>query len=219
VRQSGESPRKRSALLVDETICMDFGPDVLAASVQYNAPLYNLKDIFITHTHYDHLSVESIKRLTNDSTIFIATKDAKQTLETNFENKIIYVKPHEELFLGDLQVEVLPAYNLGKDFHKKKNGWVGYKVTKDETTYAILGDTDNIPELQTLSCDVLFVPIGGTYTMDPAEAAALANAITPKLVVPTHYGTVVGTKQNEKEFLSLLNKSIKHKILIKDAKK
>jgi L-ascorbate metabolism protein UlaG (beta-lactamase superfamily) len=55
--------------------------------------------------------------------------------------------------------------------------------------------------------------------MDPAEAAALANAIAPKLVVPTHYGTVVGTKQNEKEFLSLLNKSIKHKILIKDAKK
>ncbi len=177
------------------------------------------KYIFITHTHYDHLSVESIKRLTNDNTIFIATKDAKQTLETNFENKIIYVKPHEELFLGDLQVEVLPAYNLGKDFHKKKNGWVGYKITKDGTTYAVLGDTDNIPELQTLTCDVLFVPIGGTYTMDPTEAAALANAITPNLVIPTHYGTIVGSKQNEKEFLKLLNKNVKHKILIKDAKK
>ena len=125
----------------------------------------------------------------------------------------------EEISLGNVQVEVLPAYNMQKEFHKKKNGWVGYKITKDETTYAILGDTDNIPELQTLSCDVLFIPIGGTYTMDPSEAAALANAIVPKLVVPTHYGTVVGTKQNEKEFLALLNKSIKHKILIKDAKK
>ena len=61
VRQSGESPRKRSALLVDETICMDFGPDVLAASVQYNAPLYNLKDIFITHTHEDHLLIHNLE--------------------------------------------------------------------------------------------------------------------------------------------------------------
>lgn len=175
--------------------------------------------IFITHTHYDHLSIESLKRVANNDTIFIATKDAKSQLEPHFNNKIIYVKPYEEIALGDMQVEVLPAYNLNKDFHKKKNGWVGYKITKDGITYAVLGDTDNIPELQTLTCDVLFVPIGGTYTMDPAEAAALANAITPKLVVPTHYGTVVGSKQNEKEFLKLLNKTIKYKVLIKDAKK
>ena len=175
--------------------------------------------IFITHTHYDHLSIESLKRVANNDTIFVATKDAKSQLEPHFDNKIIYVKPYEEIALGDMQVEVLPAYNLNKDFHKKKNGWVGYKITKDGTTYAVLGDTDNIPELQTLTCDVLFVPIGGTYTMDPAEAAALANAITPKLVVPTHYGTVVGSKQNEKKFLKLLNKTVKYKVLIKDAKK
>ncbi len=175
--------------------------------------------IFLTHTHYDHLSIESISRVVNANTIFVATTDAKDALEAHFNNKIIYVKPRDELSLGNIQVEVLPAYNLNKDYHQKRNGWVGYKITYNGTVYAVLGDTDNISELQTLTTDVLFVPIGGTYTMDAAEAAALANAIVPKLVIPTHYGTLVGSKQDEKQFLKLLNKSIKHKILIKDAKK
>ena len=56
------------------------------------------KYIFITHTHYDHLSIESLKRVANDNTVFIATKDAKDQLEQHFENKIIYVKPHFKLF-------------------------------------------------------------------------------------------------------------------------
>ena len=61
IRQSGETPRKRSAFLFDETICIDFGPDVLAASVQYDAPFYDLKNIFITHTHEDHLLIHNLE--------------------------------------------------------------------------------------------------------------------------------------------------------------
>lgn len=44
VRLDGET------LLADIYTCIDFGPDVLAASQQYNAPLYDLRNIFITHT-------------------------------------------------------------------------------------------------------------------------------------------------------------------------
>ena len=63
-RSAGETPRKRSALLFDREICLDFGPDVLAASQQYDAPLYNLKEIFITHTHDDHLCISNLEVLT-----------------------------------------------------------------------------------------------------------------------------------------------------------
>ena len=92
---------------------------------------------------------------------------------------------------------------------------MGYKVIKDGTVYMIPGDTDKTPELESLSgIDVLFVPIGGTYTMNAKEAAELANQVKPNLVIPMHYGSVVGTKSDEKEFLKHLDKKIKHKILI-----
>ena len=68
IRTSQELPRKRSALLFDKEICIDFGPDVLAASQQYNAPLYDLTDIFITHTHGDHLAIDNINVLTMTET-------------------------------------------------------------------------------------------------------------------------------------------------------
>jgi len=63
-RAIGDVPRKRSALLLDEKTCMDFGPEVLAASQQYNAPFYDLTDIFITHTHGDHLCISNLEVLT-----------------------------------------------------------------------------------------------------------------------------------------------------------
>lgn len=63
IRTGKETPRRRSALLYDKEICIDFGPDILAASQQYDAPLYDLTDIFITHTHEDHLSVDNLSVL------------------------------------------------------------------------------------------------------------------------------------------------------------
>ena len=87
---------------------------------------FKAKYIFITHTHYDHLDIPSIKSFSNKKTIFIAPYDAKETLEQNFENKIIYVKPYDEINLETCQVEVLPSYNINKDFHKKESNWVDY---------------------------------------------------------------------------------------------
>lgn len=176
---------------------------------------FKAKYIFLTHTHYDHFDVPSIKNISNKRTIIIAPHDAKETLEKNFENKIIYVKPYDEINLETCQIEVLPSYNIDKNFHKKEYNWVGYKVIKDGTVYAILGDTDATPELEKLEdIDVLFVPIGGTYTMNAKEAATLTNTIKPNIVIPVHYNSIVGTKADEKEFLKNLNKKIKHKILL-----
>ena len=175
---------------------------------------HTAKYIFITHTHYDHLSVEDIDKIITLDTVIIATPDAKQTLEEKYQNKIIYVSPNDNISLADIEVEVLPAYNIVKEFHKKSSGWVGYKIIYNGSSFAVLGDTDNIPELSTLSCDYLFVPIGGTYTMNASEAATLANKVKPKFVIPSHYNSIVGTKKDEQKFLKALNKGIGVKILL-----
>ena len=49
--------------------------------------------------------------------------------------------------------------------------------------------------------------------MTKEEAATLANHIKPKVVVPIHYGIIVGTKQDAIEFKNLLNSSIKCEIM------
>lgn len=173
------------------------------------------KYIFITHPHYDHLSIEDIKHVINSKTVIIATHDAKDKLETEFKNKIIYVKPNETLTLDYIDVETFASYNTDKNFHKKEFNWVGYKITLHGKTYAVVGDSDATKELEKLECDVLFIPIGGTYTMTASEAATLTNKIKPELVIPTHYNAIVGSKADESEFIKNLNSDIKYNILIK----
>jgi len=188
--------------------------DIYFDPFQIKRAKHNAKYIFITHTHYDHLSIEDIDKIITLETVIIATPDAKQTLEEKYQNKIIYVKPNDNISLSGIEVEVLPAYNLNKEFHKKSSKWVGYKIIYGGTSFAVLGDTDNIPELSSLECDYLFVPIGGTYTMNAVEAATLSNIVKPKFVIPTHYNAIVGTKKDEQTFLKNLDKGVGVKLLI-----
>ena len=54
----------------------------------------NAKVIFITHSHFDHLDIKSIKKVMNDKTVFVCTEDSKKILEKNFKNKIVWVRPN-----------------------------------------------------------------------------------------------------------------------------
>ena len=112
---------------------------------------HTAKYIFLTHTHYDHMSIEDIDKVINANTIIIATPDAKETLEEKYNNKIIYVKPFDNLSFSDIEIEVLPSYNINKEFHKKSSNWVGYKIIYNEKTFAILGDTEAMYNQQKLN--------------------------------------------------------------------
>ena len=50
--------------------------------------------------------------------------------------------------------------------------------------------------------------------MNFKEAASLANTINPKIVVPTHYGEIVGKIEDAQKFKKLLKESIECKIYI-----
>lgn len=101
-----------------------------------------------------------------------------------------------------------------KNFIQRKTNGCGFILYIDGEKYYIAGDTDNVKEIQDVKCDVALIPIGGTYTMDYKEAADLANKIDARLVIPTHYGEIVGEKQDAEKFAKLVkNKEVK--ILIK----
>lgn len=171
--------------------------------------------IFITHSHYDHYSEEDINKIIKENTKIIVTSDLKEKVEsiTNSKN-IIIVQPNEKHCVEGINIETIPAYNTNKQFHPKHNNWVGYVIELNGLKYYIAGDTDITDENKQVKCDVAFVPVGGTYTMTAEEAADLINIIKPKMAVPIHYGSVVGTKQDATDFVNLLDKEIEGKILM-----
>lgn len=179
---------------------------------------YNDADIiFITHDHYDHYSETDIDKVIKDDTILVVPKGLLEKLLKRGYKKdnIITVEPEETGMVEDIRFETIPAYNTNKSFHPKENGWVGYIIELDGVRYYIAGDTDITEENKNVKCDVAFVPVGGTYTMNFKEAAYLINEIKPKIAVPIHYGGIVGTKQDAIDFTQLVNPEIKCEILMK----
>ena len=175
---------------------------------------YNDADIiFITHDHYDHYSEEDIdKVIKEDTTIVIPKELLKKGIN---KNAIIVAEPNKEYETQGINFNTIPAYNINKKFHPKENNWLGYIITINNVKYYVAGDTDITDENRKVKCDVAFVPVGGTYTMDFKEAARLINEIKPKIAVPIHYGSIVGTEQDARNFINLLNSEIKGVILIK----
>ena len=179
---------------------------------------YNDADIvFITHDHFDHYSEEDIDKVINENTTIIIPEELLTKILRKGINKnaVITVESNKEYMVQGIKFETIPAYNTNKTFHPKENDWVGYIITLDGIRYYIAGDTDITEENRKVKCDVAFVPVGGTYTMDFKEAAQLINEIQPKIAVPIHYGSVVGTEQDAIDFIRLLHPNIKGIMMMK----
>lgn len=152
--------------------------------------------IFITHAHFDHFSKPDLERLDKQGTKIVAPRDVAQELS----GSVIPVRPGDKGEAGGITFEAVPAYNIVEgrlDFHPKANEWVGYILTLDGRTYYHAGDTDHLPELESIRASVAFVPIGGTYCMGVDEAAGFVKRIEPDLAVPMHYGFVEGVGASE----------------------
>jgi L-ascorbate metabolism protein UlaG (beta-lactamase superfamily) len=148
--------------------------------------------ILITHAHDDHLQPGEIEALSDAETKVVAPRDVAKELSGD----VTAVGPGEAHEIAGVRFETVPAYNVVEerlDMHPKANAWVGYVLEVGGRRYYHAGDTDALTELESLATDVAMVPIGGTYTMDPREAAGFVKALKPQLAVPMHFGFVVGS--------------------------
>jgi len=170
--------------------------------------------LFITHDHYDHLSKEDILKVINENTIIVCPENCVKKIKNICLNEIVSVIPGKNYQIDNIKVEAVPAYNTNKNFHPKEKNWVGYILTINGMRYYIAGDTDITEENKKVNCDIALIPVGGTYTMNYKEAAELINIIKPKIAIPTHYGSVTGTKEDGINFSKLVDNNIEVKILI-----
>ncbi len=158
--------------------------------------------ILITHDHYDHCSPEDVDKILAPDTILVGPQRALDKL-ANIPAEKKVVRAGDRLSLGHLRLEVVPAYNIDKRFHPKRAGHVGYILTLHGTRVYHAGDTDFIPEMEHIRCDVALLPVSGTYVMDAKEAAQAAQAIQPRLIIPMHYGAIVGSRKDAERLARL----------------
>lgn len=165
--------------------------------------------IFITHEHYDHFEPDSIARIKKEDTILTAPESMKKKVLSESgivpENCMFYL-PGEVHKEGDLSIETVPAYNKLKPFHPKTKKWQGYVVTMDGVRYYVAGDTDVNEDIRKVQCDVALIPIGGHFTMDKKQAAEYIAQLKPKAVIPTHYGSIVGSRTDGQMFQNMLER-------------
>ena len=150
--------------------------------------------VLITHEHFDHFSEVDLRRVLSSEAVVVTPFEA--TVD-RIETKRIAVGEIKE-FVG-IKVQAVYAYNInkfrepGEPFHPKATEWVGYLLHFKTCTLYHMGDTDHIPELGRLKVDVALVPVSGTYVMTAVEAVDAVNELQPKLAIPMHYGSVVGS--------------------------
>ena len=161
--------------------------------------------IFITHDHYDHMDNESINKIKKDTTIIVAPKSMEETIKRVEANDYVFLNPNEEASVLGIEIKNVRAYNNDKPFHPRNNDWLGYIISYNGITYYVAGDTDKTVDNETVKCDIALVPIGGHYTMDANEAALLIKSINPKVAIPTHYGSIIGNREDADVFKNNLS--------------
>jgi L-ascorbate metabolism protein UlaG (beta-lactamase superfamily) len=154
--------------------------------------------ILITHAHHDHYSPEDVAALTKPGTRALAPADVAAKIGPT----AAAIAPGQTVRVGNLSVRAVPAYNVDKKFHPRENGWVGYVITlADGMTIYHAGDTDRTPEMDALcGIDVALLPVSGTYVMTADEALAAARTFRPRVVIPMHYGKIVGSEADAHKF-------------------
>ncbi len=188
---------------------------VAGSKVIYTDPFKVLQEdkadiVLLSHDHFDHLSVDDLNKVCSPETIIVASPLCKAGLQKVKARGKHFAEPGTKLNVGGIAIEAVPAYNVnkfrepGKPFHPKDAKGVGFVFEMDGTRVYHAGDTDFIPEMKSIRCDIALLPVSGTYVMTVEEAAKAAKTLNPKIAVPMHYATIVGTGDDAKKFKSLV---------------
>ena len=168
--------------------------------------------ILITHDHFDHCSPDDVKKIQGPDTTIVTTADCARKLTGNVRT----IRPGDSVTVGKITFEAVPAYNTNKKFHPRDKGWVGFIFTVDGKRIYLAGDTDLIPEIKTIKADIAILPVSGTYVMTADEAVQAALIIHPRVAIPMHYGSIVGSASDAKKFQEKLLGKIDVVILPKE---
>lgn len=158
-----------------------------------------------THDHYDHCSPEDLRKALKRDAVIVAASNCERKLR-GLMRGLKLLKPGDEVEVKGVKVRAVPAYNVGKPYHPREYGGIGVIVELSGVRIYHAGDTDLIPEMESLRghVDVALVPVSGVYVMTAGEAVEAVRRIQPALAIPMHYGAIVGDRRDAESFKRLL---------------
>ncbi|MCH8022419.1 MAG: MBL fold metallo-hydrolase [Thaumarchaeota archaeon] len=165
--------------------------------------------VLITHEHFDHLSREDLKKVVGPQTIAISMQKCSQELSILGLAEVKIVKAGDILEVKGVTIEAVESYNINKFkepglvFHPREDGNLGFVIDFGGVRVYHSGDTDDIPEMADIKADIALLPVSGTYVMTPDEATKAVMKLEPKLAIPMHYGTIVGSEMDAQRFKDL----------------
>lgn len=141
------------------------------AAVGFKLPKNTADIVTISHDHADHNNAASIGGASQRKTPFIVFGPGEYEISGVF-------------------IFGIPSFHDNRE-GKKRGKNIIYVVEMDNLRLVHLGDLGHRLDDQQLEAvsgaDVLFVPVGGTYTIDSSQAVEVVNQIGPKIIIPMHY--------------------------------
>jgi L-ascorbate metabolism protein UlaG (beta-lactamase superfamily) len=143
--------------------------------------------ILVTHEHQDHFDREALKILTGQQTRLVTNRRCADMLGSG----TVMANGDKQQLAADITVEAVPAYNTTEghqQFHPKGRD-NGYILTIDGLRIYIAGDTEDIPEMASISnIDIAFLPCNQPFTMTTSQLVKAARTVKSKVLFPYHYG-------------------------------
>ncbi len=158
--------------------------------------------IFITHPHFDHYSEDDIKKIVTPETVIFCPAELAESISRLGIVQVYGVSPGFKTRWNGINIEAVPAYNIIKtDKHPKDKGWVGFILTLGHVSIYHAGDTERIPEMKSINCDIILIPLGQTYTMNTVDEAVNAVLDTKaSIAIPIHFGMYEGKIEDSELF-------------------
>lgn len=142
-------------------------------SVGFKMPRVTADIVTVSHHHQDHNCLAAVKGTTKNEVPFI-------------------IDGPGEYEVREVSVFGVASYHDNSSGSQRGENTI-YLIELDDLRLAHLGDLGhklNEAQLEELNgVDVLFIPVGGTFTLDDNEAIEVINQIEPSVVIPMHYLT------------------------------
>lgn len=141
--------------------------DPFGKEIGLKIPRFNETIVLVTHNHHDHNNVEGMA------------------------GETFIIRGPGEYEKSDVQIVGIQSFHDNTQGSERGLNTI-YVIKMEDIKICHLGDlgqhelTDEQIELIG-GVDILMVPVGGTYTIDGKEAAAIVKQIEPKIIIPMHY--------------------------------
>jgi L-ascorbate metabolism protein UlaG (beta-lactamase superfamily) len=152
--------------------------------------------VLISHIHYDHLDLPSLRRL-GRSSLFVVPRGAGSLLRRHGFEHVIEVEPGDETQIRGATIRATHAEHDSRRLpFGVETPALGYLVSGSVSTY-FAGDTDLFGGMGAIAndLDVALLPVAGWGPslppghLDPRSAAEALGLLRPRIAVPIHWGT------------------------------